>query len=132
MKRLAHAGRRGVRMAVLTAAAVLLASSAIADLTGSADIRAAVDGKSDETLITANPVLEKLSRQRPALLQQALKRLRTPVAPPASRSSSSEEPLSEADTMLLDENPDLSELFRESPEAALDLLHLIEEATKQK
>lgn len=33
---------------------------------------------------------------------------------------------------ILDENPDLADYYRESPEAALDLLRLIREATKER
>ena len=123
-----------MRTALIAALAVVLSHGAAADLVGQADARAAVAGKSDEALIGANPVLERLRRESPALLGEVLERLRAPALEPSySRSLVQDQPkpATPAETAVLAENPDLSQYHRESPEAALDLLRLIREAAKK-
>lgn len=125
---------RNMRTALAAALAVLMSHGAAADLIGHAEIRAAVAGKSDEALIAANPVLERLGRESPALLGEVLERLRSPVPEPSYRRSLVQDqpkPATPAETAVLAENPDLSQYHRESPEAALDLLRLIREAAKK-
>ena len=125
---------RNMRTALVAALAVLMSHGAAADLVGHTEIRAAVAGKSDEALIAANPVLERLGRESPALLREVLERLRSPVPEPSYRRSLAQDqpkPATPAETAVLAENPDLSQYHRESPEAALDLLRLIREAAKK-
>lgn len=121
------------RRAVLAAAlAFFVPGRAGADLVGHQESRAALAGKSDDVLIAANPMLGWLAREDPALLREVLVRLRAPV--PAHRRTLTKdrpEPESSAEGAVLAENPDLAELYRESPEAALDLLRLIREAAKR-
>ena len=66
----------------MAAIAVLLSHGAAADLVGHVEVRAAVSGKSDEELVGANPVLERLGRESPALLAEVLERLRAPAPEP--------------------------------------------------
>ena len=115
------------------ALALVLSHAARADLVGREEVRSAVAGRSDEALIAANPALEQLGRARPDLLREALARLRS-GAPSHRRSleDAAAEPASAEESSALSENPDLDELYRESPEAALDLLRLIREAAKKK
>lgn len=121
------------RRAVLAAAlAVFVPGRAGGDLVGRQERRAALAGKSDDMLIAANPMLRRLAREDPALLREVLVRLRAP-APSYRRTLTKDrpEPESSAESADLAENPDLAELYRESPEAALDLLRLIREAAKR-
>ena len=67
-------------------------------------------------LISTSPVLEELGRNGPDVLVEFLGRSRKPVDPVASQALSTRE------------SPVLAELFRESPEASINLIHLIEEA----
>ena len=126
-------GRRAVLAGVLTA---FLSHGVAADLVGHTQTRTAVAGKSDEALIEANPVLERLGWEHPEALREALDRLRTPAGPEPPRrrtlARTAREPETGTESALLAENPDLAELYRESPEAALDLLRLIREAAKKK
>ena len=118
-----------MRHAILAAAlAALLSPGAAADLIGRANDRATAAGKSDEALLEANPILERLAREHPQALRAILDRLRAPV-PKTSRGRTTVL-APEAESAVLDENPDLAALYRESPEAALDLLRLIREAAK--
>ena len=124
-----------LRTALVAALAVLLSHGAAADLVGQREVRAAVAGKSDEELIGANPVLERLGRGSPALLGEVLRRLRAPAQEPSYRRSLVQDPpkpATPAETAILTENPDLFQYHRESPEAALDLLRLIREAAKKR
>ena len=125
---------RTLQTALGLALAALLAHGAAADLVGDTDVRTAVAGKSDEALIAANPVLERLERESPSLLDEVLVRLRAPT-PDAPRTRTLDQveprPATEAETAVLADNPDLSEYYRESPEAALDLLRLIREAANK-
>ena len=125
---------RTLQTAFAAALAALLAHGAAADLIGDTDVRAAVAGKSDEALIAANPVFERLERESPAVLDEVLSRLRSP-APDAPRTRTLDQveprPATEAETAVFADNPDLSEYYRESPEAALDLLRLIREAANK-
>ena len=125
---------RARRAAFAAALAVLLSHGAAADLVGAPETRPAIAGKSDEALIEANPVLERLGRKSPALLREVLERLRTPAPEPSYRRSLEQaqpKPATQTETAVLADNPDLSALYRESPEAALDLLRLIREAAKK-
>ena len=73
-------------------------------------------------------------RKSPAVLREVLDRLRSPAPEPSSSRSLVQDPpkpATHAETAVLAENPDLSEYYRESPEAALDLLRLIREAAKK-
>ena len=122
---------------VAAALAVLLANGADADLVANIEdtgVRTAVADKSDEALIAANPALEQLGQESPALLDEVLERLRS-AAPEASwhrgLTQDQPKPVTPSELTLLAENPDLSEYYRESPEAALDLLRLIREAAKK-
>ena len=124
-------GRRAVLAALLAA---FLPGRVPADLRGRQEIRIAVAGKTDDALIAANPVLERLARRDPALLHEVLGRLRTPPPSPSHRRTLAQdqpEPPTAAEHAVLAENPDLAGLYRESPEAALDLLRLIREAAKR-
>ena len=121
-----------LRMALVTALAVALSHGAAADLVGQAEVRAAVAGKSDEELIGANPILGRLGRESPALLDEVLERLRTPAPELSYSRSLAQDPPKPAEAAVLAENPDLSQYHRESPEAALDLLRLIREAAKKR
>ena len=124
---------RTLRTALAAALTVFLSHGAAADLVGHTEVRAAVAGKSDAALIAANPALERLDRESPALLGEVLERLRAPAPEPSSRRSlplHQPKPATQAETAILAENPDLSQYYRESPEAALDLLRLIREAAK--
>ena len=130
--RIAH---RTLRTALAAALAVFLSHGAAADLMGHTEVRAAVAGKSDEALVAANPALERLGRESPALLGEVLARLRAPAPEPSYRRSLGSDqarPATQAETAVLAENPDLSQYYRESPEAALDLLRLIREAAKKR
>ena len=119
------------RRAVLGAGlATLITHNAAADLVGRAEVRAAVAGKSDNALIEANPILERLRREHPDALAEILRRLRAPV-PTFRRGLEPAAPKPAAESDVLAENPDLAELHRESPEAALDLLRLIRQAAKK-
>ena len=110
---------------------VLVSRSAAADLIGYEKSRTDVAGKPDEALIDANPILQRLRNEHPEALREVLERLRRPIAP-ARRAV--EPPVPEAETAqsVLAENPDIAQLYRESPEAALDLIRLIREAAKPK
>ena len=121
------------RRAVLAAAlAVFVPGPAGADLVGRRESRAAVAGKSDDMLIAANPMLGWLAREDPAVLREVLIRLRAAV-PSHRRGLTKDRPEPElsAESAVLAENPDLADLYRESPEAALDVLRLIREAAKK-
>lgn len=125
-------GRAGTKRrlaAVLALVAFLLPQGAGADLVGKVEQRAAVAGRSEAALIEANPLLRRLQGVYPALLREALQRLRTPASGPRR---SLERPAPPPETGILAENPDLETLHRESPEAALDPIRLIREATKKK
>ena len=84
-------------------------------------------------------MLRHLQRDRPAVLHKILKRLRAPVSPDDARKLRRRDPKPapkpapspKGQDALLVENPDLGQLHRESPEAALDLLRLIREATRK-
>ena len=99
--------------------AALVSQAAPADLVG----REAAD----RALLEANPVLERIARERPEALGPILDRLRAPV--PSSRrgpvATKPSEPPDRAQDGILAENPALADHFRSSPEAALDLLRLI-------
>ena len=69
-----------IRTTLMAAIAVLLSHGAAADLVGHVEVRAAVSGKSDEELVGANPVLERLGRESPALLAEVLERLRAALS----------------------------------------------------
>ncbi len=126
---------RAAATAVLLAGLLpaLLPAGAAAEPVGRQEERAAVAGRSDAALIAANPVLRRLQRDRPDLLRRVLKRLRAPVAAEARKleTPDPDPPPPKDRDGLLAENPDLGQLHRESPEAALDLIRLIREATKK-
>ena len=107
--------------------AALISQAAPADLVG----REA----GDRALLEANPVLERIACERPEALGPILERLRAPAPPSSSRhgpaAAQPSEPPDRAQDGLLAENPALADYVRSSPEAALDLLRLIREATKE-
>ena len=119
---------------LVAALSVILSHRAAADLIGTVEDREApADRRSDDAIVEANPVLQRLGTENPELLRDALERLRAPASVRSRRRSFAREALeqqSEAFRATLDENPDLARYYRESPEAALDLLHLIREAAK--
>lgn len=115
---------------VLALTAFLLPQGAVADLVGTVDERAAVAGRSDAALIDANPLLRRLRGVDPDSLREALERLRSPAGAPRRSLEPPAPP--EAESGVLDENPDIETLYHESPEAALDLIRLIREAAKEK
>ena len=104
--------------------AALISQAAPADLVG----REA----GDRALLEANPVLERIARERPEALGPILERLRAPAPSPrhGPAAAAPSEPPDRAQDGLLAENPALADYVRSSPEAALDLLRLIREATK--
>ena len=128
MSRLGEWSWRAVCAAML---AVLLSQTATADLVGYIEDRAAVAGRSDKALIEANPILERLRREHPDALPAIIERLRAPL-PSYRRGLERPVPEPKLESGVLAENPDLGQLYRESPEAALDLLRLIREAAKKK
>ena len=123
----------GWQAATAAALTLLIATDAGADLVGRGAIRDATTGRSDAALLAANPILGRLARTRPELLREAIARLRA-AAPARARTLEEDEPnpATPDEDALLAENPDLAEFYRESPEAALDLLRLIREAAKEK
>ena len=102
--------------------AALISQAAPADLVG----REA----GDRALLEANPVLERIARERPEALGPILERIRTPSPRHGPVAAAPSEPPDRAQDGLLAENPALADYLRSSPEAALDLLRLIREATK--
>ncbi len=126
---LARLCRAAVAAAVL---AFLVPHGADADLVGHVEERTAVAGRSNDALIEANPLLQHLQNEHPEALPAILERLRTPVASHRrTLAGNAPAPEEQADDAALTENPDLAQLYRESPEAALDLLRLIREAAKK-
>ena len=122
------------RAVIVGAFAVLLSNGAAADLVGRVGTGAADRLESDDAIIEANPVLQRLRRENPELLREVLERLRTAVPARSRRRALGGElpaPATEADRQILDENPAFADLYRESAEAALDLLRLIREAAKK-
>ena len=113
---------------------VLVSHAAPADLVGRSETRALDAGVTERALIEANPILERIARERPEALREILDRLRAP-APSYRRSlealDDAEDP-GGSQSGIFAENPDLADYYRESPEAALDLLRLIREATKER
>ena len=87
----------------------------------------------ERALIEANPILERIAREHPEAFGEILDRLRAPE--PSSRRGPEARGRAEApDGMsggILSENPALADYYRDSPEAALDLLRLIREATRE-
>ena len=131
---LSHLARLCCALIVAAVLAVLVPQGVDADLKGQAEERAAVAGRSDQALVDANPILKQLQIEHPEVLPVVLERLRT--AAPIYRRSLSDgttdpEQQEQIDDAVLDDNPDFAQLHRESPEAALDLLRLIREATKK-
>ena len=123
--------RLGRAAIVAVALAILLPQGTHADLVGQIEERAAVAGRSDQALIEANPILEGLLSAHPEVLSAIIERLREPVfSYRRDLSEDAQGPEQEIDGEVLEENPDLALLYRESPEAALDLLRLIREAAK--
>ena len=127
----ASAGRRLGAMLVAAAAVLFQPWAAGADLVGTVTERTAVAGRSDGELVAANPLLLQLRRERPAALPAILLQLRT-ARSDTGRGLDAPASMSDEEIELLALNPDLDGLYRESPEAALDLLRLIREAAKQK
>ena len=103
-----------------------------ADLVGS--VRADMGSPRVRALIAANPALAALERRRPQVLPAVVERIlllldrpeggvrRRLARPPASA------PLGTDDRYFISENPALETIYKDSPEAALDLLRLIREA----
>ena len=120
------------RMVLAAALALFLPTPAVAELTGHKKFRAALAGKSDQVLVAANPELERIARENPELLHEVLRRLReSTFSYSRALTQARPKPASAAESAILAENPDLGEFYRESPEAALDLLRLIREAAKR-
>ena len=113
--------RRGAVPAALLAA--LASHAAPGDLVGR--------DAPQRTLIEANPVLERIARERPEALGPILDRLRAPGSGSRARAPDRAEAPDGAHGGILAENPALADYYRDSPEAALDLLRLIREATKE-
>ena len=127
----ASAGRRLGAMLVLLAVILFQPCEAGADLVGTVTERDAVAGRTDGELINANPLLLQLRREQPEVLPAILLQLRTSRSD-TGRGLDALASMSDEEIELLALNPDLDGLYRESPEAALDLLRLIREAAKQK
>ena len=124
----------GLRLRVLGAAlATVLSHGAMADLVGEVETRMAVAGKSDTALTEANPLFDELARRSPQALEEILAFLRAPLPEIGQRRTLADDssPAAELEDDVLEENPDVAQLYRESPEAALDLLRLIREAARQ-
>ena len=117
---------------VALALAALLPQGAGADLVGNFEGRAAVAELSDAALIEANPLLRGLQDVDPGLLDEALQRLRSPAGAARRGLEDADVPPPEADDGVLADNPDIDAFYRESPEAALDLIRLIREAANKK
>ena len=133
MRQLPDSGRQIWRPLLIGALVLLLAPPAEADLVGRSAPSATVADATDTALIEANPFLELLAGEDPELLYDVLARLRDPL-PGAKRRvevQGASEPLTESQEQILEENPDFARLFRNSPEAFLDLLRLIREAAKK-
>ena len=114
--------------------AVLVFHAAHADLVGRSETSAIVADAAERALIEANPILERIARERPEALREILDRLRAPEPPQrrsAERLDGAEDP-NGAPGGILAKNPDIADYYRKSPEAALDLLRLIREATKER
>lgn len=123
--------RLGRAAIVAAALAILLPQGTHADLVGHVEERAAVAGRTDQALIEANPILEGLLSAHPEVLSSIIERLREPeFSYRRDLSEDAQGPEQEIDDEVLADNPDLALLYRESPEAALDLLRLIREAAK--
>ena len=124
--------RRGIVSAGLLA--VLASHAAPADLGGRSETHTTVADAMEQALIEANPILERIARERPEALGEILDRLR---APESSHRRSLEalddtgDPEGAEHDGILAENPALADYHRDSPEAALDLLRLIREATQE-
>ena len=118
----------------LLAVAGLASHAAHADLVGRSERSVIVADTAERALIEANPILERIARERPEALREILDRLRAPE-PPHRRSperlDDAEDP-NGAPNGILAKNPDIADYYRKSPEAALDLLRLIREATKER
>ena len=124
---------RGRRVAAAAALALFVAADAGADLVGREATRVATTDRSDAAILAANPVLGSLARTHPELLREAIARLRAGVSSRARTLVEDDpNPATPDEHVLLAENPDFAEFYRESPEAALDLLRLIREAAKEK
>ena len=114
------------------ALAALLPQCADADLVGDFEQRAGNAGVSDAALIEANPLLRDLQGVDPDLLDDALDRLRLPAGATRQAQEEADALPKEAEEGVLADNPDLEAFYRESPEAALDLIRLIREAARKK
>ena len=129
--------RRGLGSRWLVSAgllALLVFHAAHADLVGRSETSAIVADAAERALIEANPILERIARERPEALREILDRLRAPEPPQrrsAERLDDAEDP-NGAPGGILAKNPDIADYYRKSPEAALDLLRLIREATKER
>lgn len=121
------------RAVIVGAFAVLLSHGVAADLVSRVGTGAAEGLESDDAIIEANPALQRLRRENPELLREVLERLRATVPAKSSRRALGGNlpgPATDADREILEENPAFADLYRESAEAALDLLRLIREAAK--
>jgi len=125
---------RFVRMATVAWLACMIAGPAGADLS---EPTVALTG-GELRLVAENPALLRLGEQDPATLRAVLDRLE--AAAPASKSvGAALQPddavpptLSAEDQALVNQNPALVKALRESPEAALDLIRLIKQASQGK
>jgi hypothetical protein len=88
-------------------------------------------------LVAENPALLRLGEQNPATLREVLDRIEA-ASPAAKDIGAALQPdaapptLSPEDQALVDQNPALGKTLRESPEAALDLIRLIKQASQPK
>ena len=127
-------GSRWIVSVGLLAVTGLVSHAAHADLVGRSEGSVIVADTAERALIEANPILERIARERPEALRGILDRLRAPEPPHrrgSERQDDAEDP-SGAPNGILAENPDIADYYRKSPEAALDLLRLIREATKER
>ena len=126
-------GSRWIVSVGLLAVAGLVSHAAHADPVGRSEGSVIVADTAERALIEANPILERIARERPEALREILGRLRAPEPPePPHRRGSERQDDAEDPNGILAENPDIADYYRKSPEAALDLLRLIREATKER
>ncbi len=124
---------RFARFAAAALLALAIATPAGADL-GAATVT--LTG-AELRLVAENPALLRLGEQDPATLRAVLDRMEA-AAPAGKDIGAALQPdaapptLSPEDQALVDQNPALGKTLRESPEAALDLIRLIKQASQGK
>ena len=122
-------GRRFGRVILMILATLLIPQATGADLIGNVEAPDTNPDRSDAEVIRANPLLVDLVTVRPDLFETVLEYFRTrPDAQLGRKFDLRQPPDDLAD--ILGDNPDIASLYRESPEAALDLIRLIRDATR--